>query len=60
MENFKKHWEIKHNWQLLFPFFGILTLGYSAYKITNAFLKEYNIVFTVIASIVIFYLLLKL
>jgi hypothetical protein len=59
MENFKKHWEIQHNWQLLFPFFGILILGYSAFKLTNAFLKDYQLIFTVAASILTFFLLLK-
>jgi len=60
MENFKKHWEIQHNWQLLFPFFGIVILGYSAFKLTNAFLTDYQLIFTVAASILTFFLLLKL
>ncbi|WP_299122795.1 DUF6787 family protein [uncultured Winogradskyella sp.] len=60
MEKFKKHWEIQHNWQLLFPFFGVLALGYSAFKISNAFLKPYGLILTIIASVVLFFLLLKL
>ena len=60
MEKFKKHWEIQHNWQLLFPFFGLIGLGYSAFKISNAFLKTYNFILIVIASLIIFFLLLKL
>ncbi|WP_178988031.1 DUF6787 family protein [Winogradskyella schleiferi] len=60
MEKFKKHWEIQHNWQLLFPFFGIVVLGYSAFKMSNAILKDYNLVFNIISSLVIFFLLLKL
>ena len=59
MEKFKKHWEIQHNWQLLFPFFGLLILGYSAFKIANAFANDYGIVVTIITSIVIFIGLLK-
>lgn len=59
MEKFKKYWEIQHNWQLLFPFFGILILGYSAFKISNAILGDYNLIFKIVASIVIFYFLLK-
>ena len=59
MEKFKKHWEIQHNWQLLFPFFGILILGYSAFKISNAILQDYNFILKIISSIVIFFLLLK-
>ena len=59
MEKFKKHWEIQHNWQLLFPFFGITILGYSAFKITNAFIKAYGLTITLIVSVVVFFLLLK-
>ncbi|WP_178985208.1 DUF6787 family protein [Winogradskyella helgolandensis] len=60
MEKFKKQWEIQHNWQLLFPFFGLLILGYSAFKISNAIFPDYNLVLKIIESIVVFYLLLKL
>jgi hypothetical protein len=60
MEKFKSRWEIQHNWQLLFPFFGIIILGYSAFKIANAFLKDYQLIFIIIASIITFVLLLKL
>jgi hypothetical protein len=60
MENFKKHWEIQHNWQLLFPFFGIVILGYSAIKLSNAFLMDYQLIVTFVASILTFLLLLKL
>ncbi|WP_179315320.1 DUF6787 family protein [Winogradskyella undariae] len=60
MEKFKKHWEIQHNWQLLFPFFGLIILAYSAFKIANAFLDNYGITVTIIASLFIFLGLLKL
>ena len=60
MENFKKHWEIQHNWQLLFPFLGIIILAYSSFKISNVILKEYNIILAIAASVVVFVLLLKL
>ena len=60
MEKFKKYWEIQHNWQLLFPFFGVIVLGYSAYKITNAILGDYNLILKIVASIVILYFLLKI
>ncbi|WP_296316802.1 DUF6787 family protein [Winogradskyella sp. UBA3174] len=59
MENFKKTWEIQHNWQLLFPFFGTLILGYSAFKIANTFTKTYGLILTILTAIVIFFLLLK-
>lgn len=60
MENFKKHWEIQHNWQLLFPFFGLIILGYSAFRLTTVFLTDHQLVFMFLGSIVIFFLLLKL
>lgn len=60
MEKFKKHWEIQHNWQLLFPFFGILILGYSAFKISNALLQDYNLVLKIAATLAFFFILLKL
>jgi hypothetical protein len=59
MEKFKKQWEIQHNWQLLFPFFGLIILGYSAYKLSNTFFKSYNLILIIIISIITFFLLLK-
>ena len=59
MEKFKKRWEIQHNWQLIFPFFGLLILAYSGFKISNAFLNEYGLVSTLIASIIIFLSLIR-
>jgi MFS family permease len=59
MEKFKKHWEIQHNWQLIFPFLGIIILGYSAFKISNALLHNYGLVFIIIGTLIISYLLLK-
>ena len=58
MKNFKKIWEIQHNWQLLFPFFGILILGYSAFKIANALTKTYSLILTIAAAALIFFLIL--
>ena len=60
MEKFKKHWEIQHNWQLVFPFFGVIILGYSAYKVANAFLKNYGLTLTIVAALIIFFLFIKL
>ena len=59
MENFKKYWEIQQNWQLVFPLFGIVILGYSAFKLTHTFLKDYHLVITAIASVFIFIVFLK-
>ena len=60
MEKFKKHWEIQHNWQLVFPFFGVLILGYSAFKISNVLFKSYGLVLTSIGAAIFFFLLIKL
>tara|TARA_R110000868_G_scaffold144150_3_gene362972 strand:+ start:527 stop:1021 length:495 start_codon:yes stop_codon:yes gene_type:complete len=60
VENFKEHWEIKHDWQLIFPFLGILVLGYSSYKLTYAIFKKIDISFIILISIVICLILLKL
>ncbi|WP_034059025.1 DUF6787 family protein [Lacinutrix jangbogonensis] len=60
MEQFKKHWEITKNWQLLFPLIGFLGLLYSSYKLAGIFLKEYHIAFQIIFGLIITYFLLKL
>ena len=60
MEKFKKQWEIQHNWQLLFPFLGLIGLGYSAFKISLALLKEQHMILIVLLSILLFFILLKL
>ena len=60
MKNFKEKWEIQQNWQLIFPFFGLIGLIYSGFKISNAFLAEYHIMVEVLATIQISYLLLKI
>lgn len=60
MEKFKKHWEIQHNLQLLFPFFGLIILAYSAFKISNTLIEDRGIIVIIIASAVLFFTLLKL
>lgn len=59
MENFKKRWEIQHNWQLLFPILGLIGIGYLSYKFSNLILKDTSLVFQVILALVLFYLFLK-
>ncbi|ARV08622.1 hypothetical protein BTO05_02815 [Winogradskyella sp. PC-19] len=59
MEKFKKHWEITQNWQLLFPFFGIVSLGYSSYKISNAIVSGFGTSAIILLTIVLFFVLLK-
>jgi hypothetical protein len=35
MKRFKQHWQITHNWQLLFPLLGIIMAVYSGFKIAK-------------------------
>ena len=60
MKKFKENWEINNNWQLLFPFIGVVALGYSSYKLAILFLKDFHFAFTLLLSIIIFSILLKL
>ena len=60
MRKFKKHWEIQNNWQLLFPFLGLIVLAYSSYKLSFLFIKEVNIAVNIFISGLLFYMLLKL
>lgn len=58
MNTFKKTWDIKHNWQLLFPIIGILFLISSSLKVTYLFpISELYI--SIPVSIIVFYILLK-
>ena len=60
MDNFKQNWQIQHNWQLLFPVLGVLFLGYSSYRLADVITGNINLFLVIIASVVIFSLLLKL
>ena len=60
MKQFKKHWEITKNWQLLFPLAGLLGLFYSSYKISGLFLKDNHIAFQIVIALIFAYFLLKL
>lgn len=62
MQKFKTRWEIQHNWQLLFPFLGIIALVYSAYKLSGIFFDRHetsNIPYLVILSTIFYFMLLK-
>ncbi|WP_299522382.1 DUF6787 family protein [Winogradskyella sp.] len=60
MNKFKKDWEIQHNWQLLFPLLGLLGLGYSAYKLSNAVFQKFGTPIVIILTIVLFFALLAI
>lgn len=59
MNVFKKRWDIKQNWQLIFPFFGLCSLAYSAFKLSSL-LPFTEIFIRIPISIGVFYILLKL
>ena len=59
MHRFKQRWEIKKNWQLIFPFLGVLGLIYSSYKLPLVFYKNSNLYINILITIILFFLLLK-
>ncbi len=59
MEDFKQNWQIQHNWQLIFPALGVLILGYSSYRLADVIFGNINLFLVLIASVVMFSLLLK-
>lgn len=62
MQKFKNRWEIKQNWQLLFPFLGIIMLVYSSYKLSGIFFDRHeveNIPYLIILSTIFYVILLK-
>jgi len=58
MKTFKARWEIKQNWQLLFPILGLFSLGYSSFKLAKT-LPFDALYITIPAFVVVFYILLK-
>ncbi len=59
IKNFKKHWEISSNWQLIFPFMGLAGLFYAANKLVNLFNIE-PVFFKFFLILVTTYILLRI
>ncbi len=59
MKTFKTNWDITKNWHLLFPFLGIVALGYSAFRLASL-LPFTALYITTPVSLVVFYALLKI
>jgi hypothetical protein len=59
MEKFKTLWQITKNWQLLFPFLGIVGLVYSGYRIALIFIKEDSLFLMVSVTLFLSFLFLK-
>ncbi|APY09803.1 hypothetical protein BWZ22_00435 [Seonamhaeicola sp. S2-3] len=60
MKKLKERWEIYKNYQLIFPFLGIIGLAYSSFRLSLVFLKEQHIALIIALSAILFFLLLKL
>lgn len=60
MNKFKTRWEIQHNWQLIFPFLGIIGLLYSGYKLSFVIVKAPPIYISILLTLIIAFILLKL
>lgn len=66
MENFKKHWEIQKNWQLIYPLLGILACSYTAFKLSNRLVALFSIndanviaIITSVLALLITFMLIK-
>ena len=59
MDNFKKRWQIQHNWQLLFPILAVLGLAYSSYRLADLLLSDFHYAFSIALAIVFYFILLK-
>ncbi|AXT19960.1 hypothetical protein D7030_02220 [Flavobacteriaceae bacterium AU392] len=59
MQKFKNNWQIQANWQLIFPFLGILLLYYSSYKLASVITSNFHITLILLISLGIFIILLK-
>ncbi|AUP77799.1 DUF6787 family protein [Flavivirga eckloniae] len=60
MKKLKERWGIEHNWQLLFPFLGLIGLAYSAFKVSLLFVDSSQTLYMLVIGIIAFFLLLKL
>lgn len=59
MKKIKDRWEIKYNWQLIFPLLGIIGLFYSSYKLSLVIIKQPPLYVTIILTLILSYILLK-
>ncbi|WP_223034342.1 DUF6787 family protein [Hanstruepera marina] len=60
MKQFKERWEIQENWQLLFPFLGIVGLLYSSFKLAYKFTSDYHLAFTVLVTLALYFVFFKI
>lgn len=63
MKKFKERWEINKNWQLLFPFLGIIGLLYCSYRLASIFFDRHDaskLLLLILLTIVLFFVLFKI
>jgi len=60
LKKLKTRWEIRQNWQLLFPFLGVTGLAYSAYKISNAIVPGQHVIFKITLAFIFYFILYKI
>ena len=63
MNKFKEKWEIKKNWQLLFPFLGVLALLYCSYRIASIFFDRTDtskLFYLIVLSFILYFVFLKI
>lgn len=59
MQKFKERWQIQQNWQLIFPFLGILGTVYSSYRLAKLLTQDYSIFLNISVALIISALIIK-
>jgi len=59
VKKFKENWDIVKNWQLIFPFLGLIGLLYVSFKLATVFTEDINAFFIIFITTVVFFILLK-
>lgn len=60
MLRFKERWQIQQNWQLIFPFLGILGVIYSSYRLAKLLTQDQNFFLSISVALVFSFLIIKL
>ncbi len=63
MNDFKTKWEIQKNWQLIYPFLGIIGLVFSGYVLAKGILKSFspdNTILLIFLTLILSYAILNI
>ena len=58
MQKIKNRWDIKQNWQLLFPFLGVFALLFSGYTLAKVILSNFstsNLILLIFLTLIVAY-----